>query len=202
MFLGFQLEVSGESKPFFVSLDDETSGGSRNSGIRLLKGEAVDISLPDHKDINLQMWTQGERDAPGSFAREARLRCGGGLHVDVRCESLGALILEQRDLTFGARVRGPLEVWRVAKSAKRLRRLVVPPYLLRGGLPSRKLTRAGRSNSVALKCSQWRPSHGIKNVKSFEAFRISCRGSRFASALRSAASLASPGTRVCFYCFV
>ena len=36
---------------------------------RLLKGEGVDVSIPTRRDINLQMWCQGEAAEPGSFVR-------------------------------------------------------------------------------------------------------------------------------------
>ena len=55
-----------------------TRGGGTNclnrSGARsrLLKGEGVDVSMPTRRDINLQMWCQGEAAEPGSFVRPMR----------------------------------------------------------------------------------------------------------------------------------
>ena len=56
-----------------------------------------------------------------SFMRPCSLRSGQRL-TRLNCESLNALILEQRDLTFGKRMKS-LEVWRIAKASKRLGRL-------------------------------------------------------------------------------
>jgi len=58
----------------------------------------------------------------GCFTQPMRL-AACGISVDLHCEGLDALILEQRDLTFGKRMQA-LEVWRIAKAPKRLRRLV------------------------------------------------------------------------------
>ena len=58
------------------------------------------------------------------FVREATLGTSTlPTRAKILCESLDALILEQRDLTFGKRAQH-LVIWRVAKSPKRLRRLV------------------------------------------------------------------------------
>ena len=89
---------------------------------RLLKGEGVDVSLPTREDVNLQLWCEGEAAAPGSFIRAATLRCHDDA-VPLLVESINALILEQRDLTFGKRA-STLAIWRTAKAHKRLRRLV------------------------------------------------------------------------------
>ncbi|KAK7241991.1 hypothetical protein SO694_00018259 [Aureococcus anophagefferens] len=94
----------------------------RDDGSVLCKGEGVDVSFPKRLDVNLALWAEGERDAPGSFVSRATLAAGGRA-TSILCESLDALILEQRDLTFGKRAQH-LVIWRVAKSAKRLRRLV------------------------------------------------------------------------------
>ena len=94
----------------------------RDDGSVLCKGEGVDVSFPKRLDVNLALWAEGERDAPGSFVSRATLAAGGRT-TSILCESLDALILEQRDLTFGKRAQH-LVIWRVAKSAKRLRRLV------------------------------------------------------------------------------
>lgn len=79
----------------------------------LVKGEGVDVSFPHHHDVNLGLWVDDDK-----FVTSATL---GNVHL--YCESLDALILEQRDLTFGKRAQHVL-IWRVAKAAKRLRRLV------------------------------------------------------------------------------
>ena len=116
------------------------AGALRSS--RLLKGEGVDVSLPTRRDVNLQMWCQGEAAEPGSFVRKATLRGGSDrtrnkatqqeqdkanadaaaanagaedkekdeededeAEVSLLVESIDALILEQRDLTFGKRAQ-------------------------------------------------------------------------------------------------
>ena len=35
------------------------------AGRRLLKGEGIDVSLPTRRDINLQLWVDGEALRPG-----------------------------------------------------------------------------------------------------------------------------------------
>ncbi|KAJ1448404.1 hypothetical protein M885DRAFT_539219 [Pelagophyceae sp. CCMP2097] len=106
-----------------VVADDVADGGSR-AGAVLCKGEGVDVSFPLRDDVNLALWLESEAEAPGSFVREATLAASGsGPPRKVRCESLDALILEQRDLTFGKRAQHVV-IWRVAKAPKRLRRLV------------------------------------------------------------------------------
>ena len=40
---------------------------------RLLKGEGVDVSLPTRRDVNLQMWCQGEAAEPGSFVSHVQV---------------------------------------------------------------------------------------------------------------------------------
>jgi hypothetical protein len=106
----------------------------------------VDVSLPTRRDVNLQMWCQGEAAEPGSFVRKATLRGGSDrtrnkatqqeqdkanagaaaanagaevkekekekdaededeAEVSLLVESIDALILEQRDLTFGKRAQ-------------------------------------------------------------------------------------------------
>lgn len=89
----------------------------------LCKGEGVDVSIPHRNDVNLALWCQSDRDEPGSFARIADLQKSDGSAYSLLCESLDALILEQRDLTFGKRAHNLL-IWRVAKADKRLKRLV------------------------------------------------------------------------------
>lgn len=79
----------------------------------LVKGEGVDVSFPLSHDVNLGLWVDDDK-----FVTSATLD-----NVHLYCESLDALILEQRDLTFGKRAQHVL-IWRVAKAAKRLRRLV------------------------------------------------------------------------------
>ncbi|KAJ1454744.1 hypothetical protein M885DRAFT_232076 [Pelagophyceae sp. CCMP2097] len=106
-----------------VVADDVADGGSR-AGAVLCKGEGVDVSFPLRDDVNLALWLESEAEAPGSFVREATLAASGsGPPRKVRCESLDALILEQRDLTFGKRALHVV-IWRVANAPKRLRRLV------------------------------------------------------------------------------
>ncbi|KAJ8598455.1 hypothetical protein CTAYLR_006858 [Chrysophaeum taylorii] len=85
----------------------------------LTKGECVDVSFPLRNDVNLAIWCQAEKARPGTLVRQADLKPAARVY----CESLDALILEQRDLTFGKRSQHVL-IWRVAKASKRLRRLV------------------------------------------------------------------------------
>lgn len=88
----------------------------------LSKGEGIDVSFPLQHDVNLALWCQAERLLPCSFVHEATI-VNQDLPYRLSCESLDALILEQRDLTFGKRSHNLL-IWRVAKAIKRLRRLI------------------------------------------------------------------------------
>lgn len=125
-----------------LALDGATlSQHDSNASSRLLKGEGVDVSLPTRRDINLQMWCNGEAAESGSFVsylqivvttirlwplykssngvlpvlqvKQAILRGGSAVEglavapveVPLLVESIDALILEQRDLTFGKRAQ-------------------------------------------------------------------------------------------------
>lgn len=88
----------------------------------LSKGEGIDVSFPLQHDVNLALWCQAERLLPCSFVHEATI-VNDDAPYRLSCESLDALILEQRDLTFGKRAHNLL-IWRVAKAIKRLRRLI------------------------------------------------------------------------------
>ena len=129
--IGYRVRSPGLATALAAVADDATAEDAtcpgpgqagRSPDSRLLKGEGVDVSLPTRRDVNLQLWCAGEADEQGTFVKEARLS-GGGESVPLLVESVDALILEQRDLTFGKRAQ-TLAIWRASKVHKRLRRLV------------------------------------------------------------------------------
>ncbi|KAH8055676.1 hypothetical protein JL722_8019 [Aureococcus anophagefferens] len=93
----------------------------RDDGSVLCKGEGVDVSFPKRLGVNLALWAEASatRRAPSSRGRRSR-RAGARLRSSAsrstRSSSSSAI------LRSGSAQH--LVIWRVAKSAKRLRRLV------------------------------------------------------------------------------
>ena len=107
--------------------------------VSMSKGELIDVSIPKLNDINLQQWASKSDDGEDSnfFFRAATLSAADddqgpassavgaqrAMSIQIALETLDAQLSEQRDLTFGRRMQS-VEVWKVAKSVKRLSRLV------------------------------------------------------------------------------